>query len=178
MAAGLPRYLRVMTRALPAFLVLVLVLVVALSAGATGSRRAHASFVFGRTGGNIAPFSVSIARDGSVKAKGDIRKASLVRRVAPTKLDTLLARARAASFFAMRKFTRCSGSLPDYGAPFLRISTSAKSRTVTVRGDCRPIHRGSTARFARPQPVTSEALAYPNDTAIGSPSCRPSALRR
>jgi hypothetical protein len=123
-----------MRRLLP----VILALVVVLPAAAAGGRTAHASFAYGRTGGTIAPFRVSIARDGTVTASGDIRKASLVRRVPVRTLNRLLARARAASFFAMPKYTRCPRSLPDFAAPFLRISISARSKTVTVRGDCRP----------------------------------------
>jgi hypothetical protein len=116
----------------------VLVLLLALPAAACGSGTAHASFVFGRTGGNIAPFRVSIARDGAVSSRGAIRKASLVRRVPGKTLDKLLAQARAASFFALPSHTYCRNSLPDVASMLLRVSTSARSKTVTVRGGCRP----------------------------------------
>ena len=124
-----------MTRVLP---VLVLALVLTLPAVAASRGTAHASFAYGRTGGNRAPFRVSIARDGKVTSRGAVQKSTLVRRVPVRTLDRLLARARAASFFAMPRYTRCRGTLPDYAASFLRISTSARSKTVRVRGDCRP----------------------------------------
>jgi hypothetical protein len=125
-----------MTRVL-SILVLVLVLVLP-AAAAGGGTTARASFEYGRTGGTRSPFRVYIARDGKVTSSGAIQKSTLVRRVPVRTLDRLFARARAASFFAMPKYTSCKGTLPDYAASFLRISSSARSRTVKVRGDCRP----------------------------------------
>jgi hypothetical protein len=94
------------------------------------------SFAFGRTGGNIAPFTITIARDGSVTTTGPARplKQRLTSR-ALTRLSTLT---QTQHFFSLRRQISCPGTLPDYAFRFVTVRTAHAARTVLVRGDCSP----------------------------------------
>jgi hypothetical protein len=105
-----------------------------LLASALGSAPAGAApargFAFGRLGGNILPFKVSIGNDGSVKAVGPVS-------VGRTHLSRLqianLNRVAATNAFgSLPANTNCTGALPDAAATFVRIGP----RTVQVHGSC------------------------------------------
>jgi hypothetical protein len=123
-----------MTRILT--LISVAAALVSLGAGAAASGTTPASFAFGRTGGNIQPFTVTIAKTGSVRATGPVQ---VVRhQITARTLARLTTLATTEHFFSLRRQVSCPGTLPDFAFRSVTVSTAAASRTVLVRGDCRP----------------------------------------
>jgi len=116
---------------------LTLALALPLSASAHESQAA-ASFIFGRTGGNIAPFSVTIARNGHLSARGPVQLAKPDAVVSPAALAGLLKLAKAEKFFSLPKTVRCKQTPPDFAASFVTVSQASGTKTVTVHGDCQP----------------------------------------
>ena len=112
---------------LRAFLVLGLV-GAALASGATASTQA--GFALGRTGGNIRPFTVAIAADGSVSVSGPVQVGRA--KLTPAQLAALKKIAADAHFATLPKTTSCAGTLPDVASAFVRVG----ARTVRVHGDC------------------------------------------
>lgn len=96
----------------------------------------HASFAFGRTGGNIMPFTVTIAPGGAITRTGPApgTRARLTRQ----QLAGLERTAAAVHFTTLPRATSCPGTLPDVAAQFVRVG----SRTVRAHGGC-------VARFQR-----------------------------
>jgi hypothetical protein len=107
----------------------------AVLAGGSGKRQAPPRFVFGRTGGSIAPAKVSIGRDGRVTTLGAV-KATLTQASLPLR-NGLAKLAQAEGFFSMPAFTACPGVNPDIASSFVTVAVGTKSRTVTVHGSCR-----------------------------------------
>jgi hypothetical protein len=87
---------------------------------------AHTPIVFGITGGNIAPYRVSIQPNGSVRGSGS--QASLRRQIPPSRVRQLTNEIQQASL-ASRS---CAGSVPDVASQYIRVG----GRTVTVHGGC------------------------------------------
>jgi hypothetical protein len=106
--------------------VLALAAILPAASGAAPQR----GFAFGRLGGNIVPFTVSIGNDGRVKATGPV----LVGRAHLTQLEVAnLDRVATMNGFAsLRSSTSCPGTLPDVAATFVRVGP----RTVRVHGSC------------------------------------------
>jgi hypothetical protein len=109
-------------------LLLLVSLAAVLVPSATASEKR--GFAFGRTGGSIRPFTVSISNDGLVRVFGAAE-------VARTKLTVLqLAKLnRAASlmrFTSLPEKTDCPGTLPDVALTYIRVG----SYTVRVHGTC------------------------------------------
>ncbi len=94
------------------------------------------SFAFGRTGGNIEPFTITIAGNGSVTANGPVRP--LRRQLGPRDLASLVNVVDAQRFFSLPRSVRCPGTLPDFASNFVTVRTRRASRTVLVHGDCSP----------------------------------------
>jgi len=96
----------------------------------TGSAAAKRGFAFGRAGGNIMPFTVSISNDGVVHTTGAVT----VRRQKLTLLQIAALNRVAATngFSAMPAATNCPGTLPDVAATFVRVG----ARKVQVHGAC------------------------------------------
>lgn len=95
-------------------------------------------FSFGLKGGNIRPWSVVFALDGSVTATGVTAGTQTLGSPQDT-LKGLLALADAEGFFAMSKQIGCpGGGNPDVGARTIAISTSAGTKRVSVFGSCKP----------------------------------------
>ena len=116
---------------------LAVALALPLSASAH-TTQATAAFTFGRTGGNIASFSVTIARDGRLTTRGSVRLANPDAVVSAAALARLLRLAQAEKFFAMPTSVRCKRTLPDFAASFVTVARASGTKTVTVHGDCRP----------------------------------------
>jgi hypothetical protein len=115
---------------------LVLILVsAALALPAAGSATSGTmSFGFGRTGGNIAPFTVTISSSGAVSAVGPVRPTAT--RVAPVTRARLTALVKTTHFDSLPRTTRCRGALPDFASSFVTVKSAGSSRTVLVHGDC------------------------------------------
>lgn len=96
----------------------------------------HDTFAFGRTGGNIRPYTVTISVRGVVTAKGPVRHAR--RKVPAAALRRLERLAAATRFFSLPKLTLCPGSLPDFASSFVTVKAAAHHRRVVVRGSCSP----------------------------------------
>ena len=106
-------------------------LAVALS-GCGSSAAGRPPIVFGITGGNIAPYRVSIQPNGTVRVRGSLQ---VRRRQVPAATVRRLRREVQGSNLRSR---RCAGTLPDVGSQFIRVG----SRTVTVHGGCDPRFAG------------------------------------
>jgi hypothetical protein len=102
----------------------VLALVAALAAPQTG-------FAFGRMGGNILPFAVTISTAGTVRASGAAPE-NLVRQVTKQQLADLNRIAFETHFSLLPRRTTCPGTLPDIADQFIRVG----GRVVRVHGPC------------------------------------------
>ncbi len=111
-------------------------LAVAALAVALGAQAAHASspraFAFGRSGGNIAPFTVMISPTGRVTAQGSVRLARPRLTLTQDAVHGLVDLAKTEGFFRMPATTVCRGTLPDFAGSFVTVG----SKRVTVRGSC------------------------------------------
>jgi len=126
-----------------------LVLAVALAATPAGhANRVLTGFAFGRTGGNIMPFTVAISTTGKVTASG----AAPAHRRLLTKLQlaNLNRVAFEVKFDTLPVVTACPNTLPDVAAQFVRVG----NRIVRVHGGC-------LARFDRLWAALSRATAAP-----------------
>jgi hypothetical protein len=89
-------------------------------------------FAFGRTGGNIRPYTVHIANTGVVSVRGPVlvgRKA-----LTPVQIGRLNLKSVEVDFAHLPKARNCAGALPDVAYTFIRVG----ARTVRVRGTCVP----------------------------------------
>jgi hypothetical protein len=100
---------------------------VAPAASAAGS-----GFAFGRLGGNIRPYTVTITSSGRVGTTGAVQAGR--NHVTPVKLLALNRIAKDTRFAMFPATTNCSGTLPDVAATFVRVG----ARTVRVHGACMP----------------------------------------
>jgi len=103
-----------------------LLLAVAGAAGASPQR----GFSFGRVGGNIRPYTVSIGSDGRVHVSGPVTVGRV--KLTAVQLAALDRAVSAARFASLRVITNCPGTLPDVAATFIRVG----ARTVRVHGAC------------------------------------------
>jgi len=118
-----------------AALTVALAVPLAVLAGGSAKGAAPATFAFGRTGGNIIPFKVTIGKDGRVTTTGSghvtLTQASTALRNGLAKL------AQAEGFWTMPAFTACPGTNPDVAAHFVTVNAGGKTRTVTSHGSCK-----------------------------------------
>ena len=91
---------------------------------------------FGRVGGNIRPYTVSIGSDGRVHVSGPVTAGRT--KLTAAQLATLDRATSAARFASLPALTNCPGVLPDIAATFIRVG----ARTVRVHGAC-------VARYAK-----------------------------
>lgn len=89
-------------------------------------------FAFGRLGGNIRPYGVTIANSGVVRTSGAVRVGR--RRVTAMQLAALNRIATETHFTMLPAATNCRGSLPDIATTYVRVG----ARTVRVHGTCVP----------------------------------------
>jgi hypothetical protein len=87
-------------------------------------------FEFGRVGGNIQPFTITIATTGVVRATG--AAPTHVRTITKQRLADLNRIAFEARFARLPAVTACPKTLPDVAAQFIRVG----GRTVRVHGSC------------------------------------------
>jgi hypothetical protein len=93
-----------------------------------------ALFVVGREGGNIRPFTVAIAADGTVTTTGAIQPSNSHVKLGSDTLKGLLKLARAERFFALPDTITGAGVLPDVASLYIAIHTGNTSKTVREHG--------------------------------------------
>ena len=108
-----------------------------LLAAAAGASLATAAvkptgFAFGRTGGNIRPYTVSIANSGVVHTSGAVTVHRKL--LTSVQLATLNRIATETNFIMLPKATNCRGTLPDVASTYTRVGDSI----VRVHGACVP----------------------------------------
>lgn len=87
-------------------------------------------FAYGRTGGNIRPFSLTIATTGRVTATGAAPAHRA--RLSKLQLADLNRVAFVSQFGTLPVVTACPKTLPDIAAQWIRVG----GRTVRVHGAC------------------------------------------
>jgi hypothetical protein len=97
---------------------------------ASSASAAPPAYVFGRTGGSIAPITVTIAPNGKVSVAGPAKVGRT--RLTAAQLATIRAAVAEARFSTLPAHTFCTGTLPDFASGFV----TAGGRTVAVRGTC------------------------------------------
>ena len=106
----------------------VLLLTAALPSAVGAS--AQRGFAFGRTGGNIVPFTVSIENNGRVHVSGPVAVLrTKLTRIEVANLDRVVA---TNGFERLRPMNECPDALPDVAATFVRVGPLR----VQVRGSC------------------------------------------
>jgi hypothetical protein len=117
-------------------LLLAFVLALAVAAAAAAAPRVATSYSFGRTGGNIRPFVIAIAADGSVHVSGPVR----VLRQTLTAQQTagLAALLRRERFSTLPATTRCTGTLPDIASEVVTVKAGTRLKSALVHGGCSP----------------------------------------
>jgi hypothetical protein len=113
-------------------------LLLAFPAGGVARANQQPLFEFGRVGGNIEPYTVQIKTDGTLGSSGDVKLAKPRTRLSQARLAALLRYARTQHFWSLAPRTFCRGSLPDFASTYVTIHSAGKTRTVSVRGGCRP----------------------------------------
>lgn len=108
------------------------VLLAVVTAEPAGSAVGPTGFAFGRIGGNIRPFTVSIAGTGAVRTSGAVTVGR--KKLTSAQLVSLNRIAIATSFGKLPKATNCPGTLPDVASTYVRVG----ARTVRVHGNCVP----------------------------------------
>jgi hypothetical protein len=134
-------------------LVLIIVSAAALAVPALGTAAPGAtSFAFGRTGGNIAPFTVTISSSGGVTVTGPVKpRITLVGPAVRARLTGLVETTR---FAALPATIRCSGALPDFASNFITVRRAGTTDTVLAHGDC-------SKRFATLYNALARAVGIP-----------------
>jgi len=107
-------------------------------AGGSARTSQQPLFVFGRSGGNIEPYTVQIKSDGTLQSTGSVRLAKPQTRLSQARLAALVRSARTQHFWSLPSRTFCRTSLPDFASLYVTINAAGKTRTVSVRGGCRP----------------------------------------
>jgi hypothetical protein len=107
---------------------------------------AQTGFAFGRVGGNIMPFTVTISTSGAVTTSGPAP--ARLRKLTKRQLAVLNRAVVETSFAQLPAVTACPNTLPDVAAQFIRVG----GRTVRVHGSC-------LARFNRLWAALSKATA-------------------
>jgi hypothetical protein len=129
------RYYRGVAVALAALTVALIVPLTALAHNAqpAGYQQAtNLSFVVGREGGNIRPFSVTIQKDGTVAVTGPVTAKQPTTHLSKDALQALYKLAKAEKFFSLPDQINGSGFHPDTASLYVTITSSSGSKTVKV----------------------------------------------
>jgi hypothetical protein len=111
----------------------VLALGLAACGGGSSAPKNGLKIVFGRTGGSIFPYQVTIAPDGKVTAQGAVGNTSpLPKSLTSAQVETLSSQVR--STIGELTTLQCSHTSPDEASSFI----TALGKTVSVRGNCEP----------------------------------------
>jgi hypothetical protein len=117
-----------------------------LCSGSVAGARTPVSYSFGRTGGNIAPFTVTIGALGAVHVQGPVqaqRQALSTSQIA--RLSLTLQRERIATLSPPR---RCPGMLPDFASQFITIGSGPAAKTIVADGNCSARFKAAYAALA------------------------------
>jgi len=90
---------------------------------------ASAVISFGRTGGNIIPYTVSVSQAGAVTTSGPV---TAPKAIPVPAVNGLLVLARAERFSTLPARIQCAGVHPDVAGTFVSIA----GRTVISHGAC------------------------------------------
>jgi hypothetical protein len=98
----------------------------------TPAAASAARYSFGRAGGNIEPYTISITSTGAVYASGPVKlgRTSVTR----AQLAAIARAVSAADFTTLPPTTLCLGTLPDFAATWISVGR----RKISVRGSCSP----------------------------------------
>jgi hypothetical protein len=110
----------------------------AVLAGGAGKRQSPPTFAFGRSGGNIVPFTVRIGKDGRVTTGGPVHVTATGGPLSLPLRNGLAKLAQAEGFFSMPALISCVGVNPDVAGRFITVAAGGKTRTVTSHGSCKP----------------------------------------
>jgi catechol 2,3-dioxygenase-like lactoylglutathione lyase family enzyme len=98
---------------------------------AVAAALAAPTIAFGRVGGNIKPFAAAVDASGHVTVDG-----AAARDVGAARVRALVRIAQREQFFSLPRSTRCTGTLPDVAARYVRLRSAGVVRTVRVQGGC------------------------------------------
>lgn len=101
-----------------------------VAAPAATAATPRTGFAFGRFGGNIRPFTITISTGGSVAGSGAAPRHR--RMLTQQQLANVNRVAFDVDFESLPLVTTCPRTLPDVAALFIRVG----DRTVRVHGDC------------------------------------------
>ena len=87
-------------------------------------------YSFGRAGGNIRPFTVTISAAGTVKASGPVKVART--HLTAAQLASIGKVAAQAGFSRLPGSIQCARTLPDIASTWIKAGT----RTVNIHGVC------------------------------------------
>ena len=102
----------------------------------SSAKQAPPTFAFGRSGGNIIPFTVTIGANGHVTTTGT-QKLSLAF-ATPALRNGLGKLAKAEGFWTESTYLSCGKINPDIAGHFITVNAGGKTRTVTEHGACYP----------------------------------------
>ena len=117
-------------------LLLALALALAVVAAAAAAPRVATSYSFGRTGGNIEPFTIAIAAGGSLHVSGPVRVQRQM--LTAQQLAGLAALVRRERFWTLPATARCTGTLPDIASEVVTVKAGTRLKMALVHGDCSP----------------------------------------
>ena len=89
-------------------------------------------FAFGRVGGNIRPYTITIDNDGRIRVSGPAEVGR--KKITSIELADLNRVAITARFTLLESTYQCPGTLPDVAGRFIRVG----ARIVHVHGTCVP----------------------------------------
>jgi len=97
----------------------------------------NSAITFGRKGGNILPFRVSIYGDGTLGYQGAARPVASSYAIRPTAVQGLARLAGAEGFWGMPDLIAAARLFPDSGSLYITVrpgSYGSSTRTVTLQG--------------------------------------------
>ena len=100
--------------------------------GSAGAVTTPSAIAFGRGGGTLIPYSVTIAGTGRVAAHGATVASTHVAPATLLKLD----RTARSLVKTLPALTQCPGTLPDIASSWVTARTATGLRRVAVHGSC------------------------------------------
>jgi hypothetical protein len=104
--------------------------------GRASSANVAVRIAFGQESGNIRPFRVTIAGNGTIQPSGPIHLSGPSRPIPKDAVAALVVLAAADGFRTLPSFTACAGVLPDIATRYVNIRAPAWKHNASVRGNC------------------------------------------